>query len=387
MAWYRKGLWGRTARWQEKTRAGARIFRTASGVWVVTTPDLARQVLVEDTPTYPVKPAFLRVDQVRPLPPAMRAATTRRLLHLLSAAPQAMDPGAAAQLLAARPCPRFQSWGIWFMRELYRPVLSAHRSPAVDDIVDHFVESLLVDAMTRGDRLTPAGKVFASLQQRLAAEFSVRPDIPARTDEDLLDTVARLRPALTASECAEVYLRLVTALLGATGVALEWTVAMTAVHPPTGHLAAGQLRRAVLETQRLRPSSWRIYRESSRDHTLGGRHIRAGDHVIVASSVIHRDPRWWPDAESFLPDRWRGAPQPPQGTYLPFSDGPGACPARGPAVEAIRRGAAAIFDRYAVTPRFTPGSGPRALAVLAPPMGELRLAARQPDSCPAGRSP
>lgn len=146
-------------------------------------------------------------------------------------------------------------------------------------------------------------------------------------------------------------------------------------------------RRPVLETQRLWPSSWRIYREAAREHTLGDRRIRAGDHVVVASSVIHRDPRWWPEPESFLPGRWQDAPQPPQGTYLPFSDGPGACPARGPAVEAIRRGAAAIFERYAIEPRFTLGSGPRALALLTPPMGELRLVPRQPDRCPADQSP
>jgi cytochrome P450 len=42
---------------------------------------------------------------------------------------------------------------------------------------------------------------------------------------------------------------------------------------------------------------------------------------------VHRDPRWWPDAEAFLPERWDNdlLRRLPRCTYFPFGDGPRVC--------------------------------------------------------------
>jgi cytochrome P450 len=46
--------------------------------------------------------------------------------------------------------------------------------------------------------------------------------------------------------------------------------------------------------------------------------------------VVHRDPRWWPDADSFLPERWLAGgssvdPERPKFSYFPFGAGTRVC--------------------------------------------------------------
>jgi cytochrome P450 len=43
--------------------------------------------------------------------------------------------------------------------------------------------------------------------------------------------------------------------------------------------------------------------------------------------VVHRDPRWFDDPESFEPERWDNdlAKRLPRGAYFPFGDGPRVC--------------------------------------------------------------
>ena len=53
--------------------------------------------------------------------------------------------------------------------------------------------------------------------------------------------------------------------------------------------------------------------------------------MAVAAYKIQRDPRYWQDAEAFLPERWitghpesAKQPQPPS-AYMPFGEGPRIC--------------------------------------------------------------
>jgi cytochrome P450 len=85
-------------------------------------------------------------------------------------------------------------------------------------------------------------------------------------------------------------------------------------------------RAVIAETLRLHPPTWRLKRRALVDHELAGRKVRAGDHVWISPPIVHRDQRWWPDADRFLPERWlemRGRPEP--FTYIPFGAGPRKC--------------------------------------------------------------
>ena len=44
----------------------------------------------------------------------------------------------------------------------------------------------------------------------------------------------------------------------------------------------------------------------------------------MSQYLVHRDPRFWPDADQFRPDRF-AANGPPNYSYFPFSMGPRKC--------------------------------------------------------------
>ena len=86
------------------------------------------------------------------------------------------------------------------------------------------------------------------------------------------------------------------------------------------------VHRVLLETMRLYPPAFGIFREALQDLELGDHAIPAGDVVVMSQWVTHRDPRLWDDPLRFDPDRWaEGAPHPPELTYFPFSAGPHSC--------------------------------------------------------------
>jgi unspecific monooxygenase len=83
----------------------------------------------------------------------------------------------------------------------------------------------------------------------------------------------------------------------------------------------------VREVLRMYPPQWLITRTALRDTTVGPYRVRAGTEVLVCPYLIHRDPRWWDDPQTFRPERWLGADRPhARHAYLPFGSGPRICP-------------------------------------------------------------
>ena len=46
---------------------------------------------------------------------------------------------------------------------------------------------------------------------------------------------------------------------------------------------------------------------------------------MMSQWVMHRDPRYWPEAEQFRPERWTDDAVAPRGAYFPFGSGPRGC--------------------------------------------------------------
>ena len=89
--------------------------------------------------------------------------------------------------------------------------------------------------------------------------------------------------------------------------------------------------RAVLaETMRLYPPAWIIGRRALDAYRVG-EHLLAPRTIVLASQwIAHRDPRWWPDADSFQPERWLPGgsatdPARPKFSYFPFGAGTRVC--------------------------------------------------------------
>ena len=81
------------------------------------------------------------------------------------------------------------------------------------------------------------------------------------------------------------------------------------------------------EAMRLYPPAWVLEREAVVDDELDGWRIPKRSTVIFPVFLIHRDPRWWPNANVFDPSRFLGerAAQSHRGAYLPFGAGRRAC--------------------------------------------------------------
>lgn len=87
-----------------------------------------------------------------------------------------------------------------------------------------------------------------------------------------------------------------------------------------------EVDRVLKEALRLYPPSWVFDRAPVEDVELGGYRIPKGNAIYISPWVTHRDPRWFPDPEQFLPGRWEAGSEPQQRfTYIPFGVGRRMC--------------------------------------------------------------
>jgi len=129
-----------------------------------------------------------------------------------------------------------------------------------------------------------------------------------------------------------------------TAAALTWAWYLLATHPAAARKLHAELD-AVLgnrnptladiaqltytaavfsETLRLYPPAPAFGRRPIADVTLGGYTIRRGSSIFLSPYVTQRNPRWFPDPDAFLPDRWTAA-APLKFSYFPFGGGAKMC--------------------------------------------------------------
>jgi cytochrome P450 len=132
-----------------------------------------------------------------------------------------------------------------------------------------------------------------------------------------------------------------------TANALAWTFYLLAQHPDVAQQLSRVLdeilgdrlptaadyprlqyvEMVLAESMRLFPPAWAVSRYSIEDVSIGGWDLPKGAVAIVSQSVIHRDPRFWPDPERFDPLRFtaEGKASRPKYAYFPFGAGPRMC--------------------------------------------------------------
>jgi len=79
------------------------------------------------------------------------------------------------------------------------------------------------------------------------------------------------------------------------------------------------------EAMRLFPPAWTTGREADADVEIGGYHVPKGAQILLSQWVVHRDPRWFPNPEAFVPERWEDTSDLPRYAYFPFGGGPRVC--------------------------------------------------------------
>ena len=132
-----------------------------------------------------------------------------------------------------------------------------------------------------------------------------------------------------------------------TATALTWTwyllatnpVAEAELHRELDRVLAGRVpttsdlpnlkytRMVLAESMRLYPPVWTLTRRAMEDYDVDGYLIPAGTIVGMSQYVMHRDRRFYPEPDQFLPSRWtpEQAAQRPKYAYFPFGGGPRLC--------------------------------------------------------------
>lgn len=114
----------------------------------------------------------------------------------------------------------------------------------------------------------------------------------------------------------------------------------------------------ISETLRLRPAllTGGPRETPSKGTQIDEVFIPGNTNVLIPVSLIHRDPRWWQEAEEFVPERF-GEKRVDMGTdqapYLPFSLGAYSCPGKNLAQLSLRIALSTIVQNFDIS--FAPG--------------------------------
>ncbi|MFY0563374.1 cytochrome P450 [Archangium lansingense] len=294
-----------------------------------------------------------------------------------------------------------------------RVLFSADLSEAVDE-AGHAVTTALEESNRRVLASVPlplslplAGhrrlKSAIRVLDRLVFELIGQRREGSHRAEDLLSLLMETRDADTGEGMSDAQLRdevmtLVLAGHETTANALVWTFYLLQQHPEVearlahevfsvlgdrvpGFADLPRLRytaRVFDEALRLYPPAWLISRTALADDVLGGYTIPKGSIVVPLPYVLHRNPAFWEQPESFDPDRFlpeRSAAR-PRFAYLPFGGGQRQCIGNGLALMEGQLVLAMVAQRFRF--RLVPGHRvePQALVTLRPRYG-LRVTANR----------
>jgi cytochrome P450 len=121
-------------------------------------------------------------------------------------------------------------------------------------------------------------------------------------------------------------------------------------------------RRVVKEVLRRRGTVWVFMRRAKTDLDLAGNHIPAGAELFISPRTLLNDPTLWHDPDRFDPDRWlaENVKKLPRGVYIPFSEGRRKCPGDTFALAEMTLVVATIASRWRLRP--VPGQMVREVA-------------------------
>lgn len=290
--------------------------------------------------------------------------------------------GAALTVLLEVTNARIQSPIQWFPAWLPTPANRQRRAAvrALDAIVMGLIDERRAAGDDRGDLLSML------MQARDDAGHGM-------TDQQLRDEAVTL--VLAGHET--------------TANALTWTWYLLAQHPAVEaklhaeldtvlagrRPTADDLRRltytdmVVKEAMRLYPPIPSFARQAVDDLEIGGYPVPRGLIISISPYALHRDARWYPEPDKFVPERFaeENAKRLPKYAYLPFSSGPRVCIGNTfAAMEAVLL-LATIAQRYRL--RLAPGHPvvPQATLTLRPRHGmKMVLEAREAGAVGQGQA-
>ncbi len=84
-------------------------------------------------------------------------------------------------------------------------------------------------------------------------------------------------------------------------------------------------QKIIQESLRLYPVGHGLLRDAIHDDTINGQKIKSGDTFFISLFGIHRNPKFWKDPNSFIPERFENETDFKKYSYLPFGAGKHTC--------------------------------------------------------------
>lgn len=342
---------------------------------VVCTPELVRQVLLNDRIFDKVGPFFDRArdafgDGLATCPHSMHRRQRRLVQHAFH---PARFPG-YSQVMTKHIAGTTASWehgqtldilpemATLTARIAVETMFSDALPPAMLQAMRNDLHALLAGIYTRSIVPPPLAKFLIVGNRRFnrarshLREIVRRVIIDRRADGadygDLLSTLLTARDptesqGLSDSEIIDQVITFFLAGSETTANAVAWAVYLLARHPDVeqqlhaevdallGGTAARfedlprlQLAgRVITETLRMYPPAWTLARTATSDTYLGEHPIPAGTILIYSPYLLHHLPDFHPDPDRFDPDRWIDGRHtaPPREAFIPFAAGARKC--------------------------------------------------------------
>ncbi|MDT7711397.1 MAG: hypothetical protein QOG46_86, partial [Pseudonocardiales bacterium] len=392
-----------------------RIYLGTLPLYVVTSPELAWQVLATDAEKFDkgmifdkVRPLFgnglLNSDgdfnrrQRRLMQPAFHRKRIAGYVHTMAkAASELVESWRPGEVVAVDQ--RMDNLALsivgqaLFSTELGRdavaeaqrsmPILSKYL--AIRAFAPKFAEGLPIPANRRYDEA-------AARFRRVVAEVIAAARIEGKDHGDLLSTLLLARDedtgeGMSDQQVHDEVVTILTAGAETTAVALSWFFHELGRNPEvqrrfhaeiddvlTGRIATFDDIPRLQYTQRIIREVLRKYpllilmRRARADVDLGGVRIRPGTEVAFSQYALHHDPRLYPDPARFDPDRWlpdRAAIL-PKGAFVPFGGGLHHCPGYSFAETEIMVVATAVAARWRLVPAAGKPVYPKLTATMRP---------------------
>lgn len=205
----------------------------------------------------------------------------------------------------------------------------------------------------RGRRFSDAVATLDRIVGRIVAERRAS----GETRDDLLSMLLEARDEETGEGMTDKQLRdeLVTLFLAGhetTAIALTWTFHLLSQNPRAEALLLAEVdevlgtgtnardaptfedlerlpyaRMVADEALRLYPPAYVFSRRAAGEDQLGPYRMPAGAHIVISPYALHRRPDYWPEPDSFWPERFAPGARTdrPKLAYLPFGGGQRIC--------------------------------------------------------------
>uniref|UniRef100_A0A1B6CZQ5 Cytochrome P450 n=1 Tax=Clastoptera arizonana TaxID=38151 RepID=A0A1B6CZQ5_9HEMI len=112
------------------------------------------------------------------------------------------------------------------------------------------------------------------------------------------------------------------------------------------------MKMVISEVLRKYPPAANVSRECTKAYTIPGSDVTIEESILVTipAYAIHMDPKYFPDPEKFLPERFTDNNKNiKQGTYMPFGDGPRNCIGMRFAMLEMKMVVASLLSKYHFT--------------------------------------